>query len=260
MRDFAGGPVLLHYVNYGYQKRGVPFRLVSALRELRSHGSTRVVTVFHELYASGPPWRSAFWLKPFQKRVAQSIARLSDACVMTSETARAQLGRLAPGISISVQPVPSGFGKPVLGRAQIDAKDPHRWIICGGTALVEKSVRSFARIVSHVPEHFSPRELFVLGGTENAEVRRMLSGLRDMKWSYQPGIDAAAASEAISRASFGWLDYFHHPAAPVDALLSRVSSRPFALTGLSRFYRTGPRHLSSGTKVFPASILSIEIR
>ena len=27
--------VILHYVNYGYQKRGVPFRLLSILRKLR---------------------------------------------------------------------------------------------------------------------------------------------------------------------------------------------------------------------------------
>src|SRR6266480_4308751 len=52
--------VLLHYVNYGFQKRGVPFRLLSILRQLRSWHRGRLVTIFHELNASGPPWTSAF--------------------------------------------------------------------------------------------------------------------------------------------------------------------------------------------------------
>jgi hypothetical protein len=46
----------------------------------------------------------------------------------------------------------------------------------------------------------------------------VLKNLRDVKWSYQPQVDALAASETLSRCSLGWLDYFHHPTAPVDAL------------------------------------------
>lgn len=210
--------VLLHYVNYGYQNRGVPFRLAPALRKLRGHGPNRLVTVFHELYASAPPWRSAFWLKPFQRGIAQSIARLSDACVITSGTALAQLRRLAPDVPVSIQPVFSGFGEPVLSPAQIAEKDSRRWVICGGTALLEKSVRSFREILSHVPEAFSPRELFVLGGNDNEKVRAMLNDLRDVKWNYHPQIDEPAASQILSRCSFGWMDYFHRPDAPVDAL------------------------------------------
>src|SRR5207253_579189 len=52
--------VLLHYVNYGFQKRGIPFRLLSILRALRKQHRGKLVTVFHELYASGSPWTSAF--------------------------------------------------------------------------------------------------------------------------------------------------------------------------------------------------------
>src|SRR2546425_8201619 len=44
--------VLLHYVNYGFQKRGVPFRLLSILRALRRQHRNKLVAIFHELYAS----------------------------------------------------------------------------------------------------------------------------------------------------------------------------------------------------------------
>src|SRR5438270_2144823 len=49
---------LLHYVNYGFQKRGIPFRLLSILQKLRRQQRGKFVTIFHELYASGPPWTS----------------------------------------------------------------------------------------------------------------------------------------------------------------------------------------------------------
>src|SRR5437879_828476 len=54
--------VLLHYVGYGYEKRGCPFWLVNGLEAWRkAQSSRRLVTMFHELFASGPPWRSSFW-------------------------------------------------------------------------------------------------------------------------------------------------------------------------------------------------------
>ncbi len=64
--------VLLHYVNYGFQKRGVPFRLLTILQALVEQHRGRMVTIFHELYASGPPWTSAFWLRPLQIRLAKA--------------------------------------------------------------------------------------------------------------------------------------------------------------------------------------------
>src|SRR3954447_6479635 len=50
--------VVLHYANYGYHTRGVPRALVKVAKERRGRIPGRWVTIFHELYASGPPWRS----------------------------------------------------------------------------------------------------------------------------------------------------------------------------------------------------------
>jgi hypothetical protein len=70
-RDYTH--VILHYVNYGYHRRGVPFQLRAFVNELRPQLRGRWVTMFHELYASGPPWKSAFWLRPFQVRIARAM-------------------------------------------------------------------------------------------------------------------------------------------------------------------------------------------
>ena len=47
--------VTIQYSCYGFQKRGIPFHLVNAIKHLRqSHPKLPVLTMFHELAASGP--------------------------------------------------------------------------------------------------------------------------------------------------------------------------------------------------------------
>lgn len=71
--------VLLHYEGYGYAERGCPFWLVGALERWRlASDKRRLVTMFHELYATGPPWTSSFWLSRVQKNLTTRLARLSD--------------------------------------------------------------------------------------------------------------------------------------------------------------------------------------
>jgi hypothetical protein len=103
--------VLLHYANYGYQRRGCPFPLPGALRRWR-RGGGRLVTVFHEVYATGPPWRSSFWTQPFQRRIAAAVARTSDALVTSLDLYVRRIGpAAAPGKTV-VTPVFSTVGEP----------------------------------------------------------------------------------------------------------------------------------------------------
>lgn len=69
--------IYLQYSGYGFAKRGAPLWMVSHLRERRSE-IRRLGVFFHELFASGPPWGSAFWLSPVQRYVAAELAKLSD--------------------------------------------------------------------------------------------------------------------------------------------------------------------------------------
>ena len=210
--------VLLHYVNYGFQKRGVPFRLLSILRALRERHRGRLVTVFHELYASGPPWTSAFWLQPFQKDLAKSVARLSDACIVSSDHTRRELRQMVSDAEIALHPVPSSIGEPALSAEQITSRDPHRWAIFGGTGLVERSLRSLRERRSRIPDSIAPRSLFVLGGVENRTTRAMLVDL-GIEFNYRPNIPAAEASEILGNCSFAFLDYFHRPNVETAVIL-----------------------------------------
>ena len=211
--------IILHYVNYGYQKRGVPFTLLRCLRQLRRSGHGRLLTIFHELYASGSPWQSAFWLRPFQIHIARSISRISDVCIVSSDAMARQLQRLTPNVRVRIHPVFSNFGEPSLLQTQMENRNQHHWVICGGTALVQRSLRSFCAIKKQIPHAFSPDELFVLGGNDNPAVRSLLSGLTETRSNYRPQIVAEEASQILATCSFAWLDYFHRPDVPTDALL-----------------------------------------
>ncbi len=269
--------VILHYVNYGYQKRGVPFALMSILREIRARCRGRFLTIFHELYASGPPWKSAFWLRPFQKQIAKSIAQMSDAAIVSSETMLRELRQLAPEIRASVHPVFSNFGEPTLSVDQLADRDPHRWVICGGTALVERSLRSFCAIVNRIPQLITPRELLVLGGNENRAARALLANLQKLdglkpssserlRTDYRPNISAADASQILCNCSFAWLDYFHRPDVPNDIILKSsvfaalcahgvipVFPHPGSPIEINNGFLPGPFFIDPNTENLPAT-------
>lgn len=86
--------LILHYSNYGYQSRGVPFRLLRGLKELKvSLPSSKLVTIFHEIYAMGWPWQSSFWLSPIQRAMAKQVCGLSDGVI----TSLPRYGRILEG-------------------------------------------------------------------------------------------------------------------------------------------------------------------
>jgi hypothetical protein len=116
--------VLLQFVGYGYQKRGCPAWLARGLRawkkdgkqksDSRLHPERRLLTMFHELYADGPLWSSAFWTSPVQKWIAKSLARISEHC-FTNLTVNARILKHLTARSendFTVLPVFSNVGEP----------------------------------------------------------------------------------------------------------------------------------------------------
>ena len=210
--------VLLHYVNYGFQKRGVPFRLMSILGALRKEHRGRFVTIFHELYASGPPWQSAFWLQPLQVHLAKQVGLLSDNCIVSSEGFLRKLRRLVPAAQIELHPVPSNFGEPSLLPEQIANRDPHHWAVLGGNVLLERSLRSIRRLLPRIPQSIAPRKLSVIGGHQSAIVRSLIGDL-GIESTYRPQVASDDASQILRACAFVWFDYFHRPDVDTSIVL-----------------------------------------
>jgi hypothetical protein len=257
--------ILLHYVNYGYQKRGIPFGLLSILRRIRRQHRRKLVAIFHELYASGPPWRSEFWLRPLQVHLAKSIARLSDECIVSSENFLRELQRLVPSASAHLHPVPSGLEEPLLSREQIADRDQHRWAIVGGTVLAERSLRSFRENLRRIPDSIAPRTLVVVGGHENPATRSLLADL-GIESAYHPEIAASEASEILRTCSFAWFDYFRrhdvefsmilkssaYAAACAHAVISVFPHRGAPIS-IERDRLPGPFFVESNNREVPAA-------
>ena len=117
LQSFRGSAsaVLLHYVGYGYAKRGCPFWMVRGLNEWKhERPGRRLVTIFHELYAFGPPWSSSFWTSPFQKLLARRLAIISDQSVTPMKMYARTLEKLCyrPANRVIATPVFSNVGEP----------------------------------------------------------------------------------------------------------------------------------------------------
>jgi hypothetical protein len=113
-------PIILHYVGTGYARRGCPFWLVDGLAQYQAGSPRELVTMFHETYGSGPPyygadppWISAFWLAPFQKRIASRLVLMSSSCVTSRKHFCSQLKHLIHGYrrDFSIAPVFSNVGE-----------------------------------------------------------------------------------------------------------------------------------------------------
>ncbi len=202
--------VILHYANYGYQRRGLPFGLLQVARQLRRRLPGRWITMFHEIYASGPPWRSAFWTRPFQVKIARDLINLSNSCVVSNDVIKREIERYDPGKNIFVLPVMSNFGEPVS--SELWPKREKRWVICGGTSLIERSLRALGRIHRSIPPEFYPQEIEIVGGTDTAEIRHQLktlgTSMPGVMLHHHPEVTVAQASTLLAPCSFGWLDYF----------------------------------------------------
>jgi hypothetical protein len=76
--------ILIHFSGYGFSTDGAPFPLAEAIERVRATGRFPIGVNFHELFASGMPWRSAFWHKRRQQQVIRRLAKVSDLVVTNS--------------------------------------------------------------------------------------------------------------------------------------------------------------------------------
>ncbi|TCP39295.1 hypothetical protein [Rhodovulum marinum] len=123
--------VIAHFSGYGYARNGLCVWLVEGLnswKDERPQG--RIVTIFHEVYATGPIWRRSFWTSRPQRRIARDLARISDRCFVSSAVGAAQLHKIgAPGVC-EVLPVFSNVGEPAEVAPLFDR--PPQAVVFGG--------------------------------------------------------------------------------------------------------------------------------
>ncbi len=156
--------ILLHYVGYGYAKRGCPFWLVEALTQWKAYyPKSQLITMFHEVAASGPPWTSAFWLSDFQHQLAKRLVLLSDR-IFTSKRSYAELLQsYAPErfTTIPSLPVFSTVGEPQNPSSL--SERTRRLVIFGGRSQRSKVYKDSLKQLCQICRYLNIQQIFDIG-------------------------------------------------------------------------------------------------
>lgn len=196
--------VILHYVGYGYAKRGSPVWLVEALDSWRKKSSQRkLITMFHELYAFGPIWTSQFWTSPLQKFLARKLGNLSDHA-LTSQKNYADIMKQLTNGKHSEMPVLSVFSN--IGEPQVFSPFSSRKkqiVIFGSrgpkTRLYQQSIDSLLSICLK----FNISDIIDIGPSSEL-VDPMLENVKFKKMGILP---AEEISKILSESMFGVVNY-----------------------------------------------------
>lgn len=104
--------VIVHMSGYGYAHRGLCGWLASDIKLLKQQRpDVRVTIIFHELFAFGPPWRSAFWTHLPQRWIVERLARLADRVITNCAMHQARLSPMT-STPILMRPVFSNVCEP----------------------------------------------------------------------------------------------------------------------------------------------------
>ncbi len=129
----SNSKVFLHYVGYGYAKRGCPVWLVEALEQWRKAEEKRnLIIMFHEIYAFGAIWTSQFWTSPLQGNLAARLICLSDQSLTSKQGYAEIISKLSQGKhkTVPALPVFSNVGEPEY-LTPLSAR-PRRLVVFGG--------------------------------------------------------------------------------------------------------------------------------
>ncbi|MBW4488032.1 MAG: glycosyltransferase family 1 protein [Trichocoleus desertorum ATA4-8-CV12] len=196
--------VFLHYVGYGYAKRGCPIWLIEGLENWKAKNpGVRLVTMFHEVYASGPPWTSTFWLSPLQRNLATRLAKLSDRCITSKQLYADLLQELNPKSysEIPVLPVFSTVGEPrqVL---PLPERSP-QLVVFGGRASRMRVYQDSADTLIKVCQSLGIKKILDIGPPTGLN----LSFIKEVAVIERGALPAAEISHILSHSLAGFLNY-----------------------------------------------------
>lgn len=161
--------VLLQLSPYGYERNGCPFWLVRGLRSWvdRDPARRKLVTMFHELYATGAPWTKAFWLSSLQKRAVRGILARTSGAMTNMRRYAQELEEWGgtPYRRVHCLPVPSNVGEPEevlpIGRRV------RRVCVFGTSPGLRPLAKHEALLLRQAVRSWEIEEIAMIGGTPN---------------------------------------------------------------------------------------------
>lgn len=227
---------ILHYAGYGYHPRGVPRWLAEGLA--RTNGA--LWTQFHEVWATGPPWRSSFWLAPLQRRIVGSIgdrsARISTSLDLYARLVRSRLSD--PRREIEIRPVISGIGE--TDKSLPFSRREPRLVLFGGPGVRRRAYAEVSDAIEAAARLLKLTEIWDIGPGDVSPISVGLLPVRRLG-----PLPASEVSAILAASAAGFLSYplgllgksSVFAAYAAHGTLPICAGRPMAAAGAGR---TGP--------------------
>lgn len=214
--------VLLQYSGYGYSRRGAPTWLAAGVRRL----NRPLITMFHELFASGPVTSSGFWLSPVMRWVARRIAQAS-AVVFTNRAASADW----LGCPATVIPVFSNLGE---GDPTATLESRNKWLAV--FPYQAEIVPQYWSELQRFIESVQPEQVVALGRA-TPQIQTALSGAPVTECGLLP---PAEVSHWLRKCRYGFVGYYPQYAGKSGILAA------MAAHGLAVAFSPSDAELSEG--------------
>lgn len=194
--------LLLHFSGYGYEKRGVPVWLLKGLRIFK-HRRPRapILTIFHELYANGWPWRSSFWLSTTQQYIARKILDLSAEVITPTTPYRKQLLQWKNDARVVCAPVFSNVGE--AGAGMPPSRRPATAVVFGLTGADDQIFRLYRAHLERIVSIMKIERIVNIGPREHAQ----LTVFASVPVTSTGVLPSLALSNVLMRARIGFVSY-----------------------------------------------------
>lgn len=196
--------LLINYVGYAYSKHGVPTWLTNVIEEWKGINSDcTIITIFHELYASGWPWQKSFWLMPLQKCIAFRMFKLSDYSIVNTEITYSILHNKDLTKEILFLPVISNINRK---EEIMPFTDRDNALVIFGTSSLRNKIFSNLEVLSSWLKFLNIEKIIEIG----PYAKRQLSTVNGIPIVYRGVLPEIEISSILIRSKYGMLDYPTH--------------------------------------------------
>lgn len=237
--------LIIQYSGYGFNSTGAPSWLPKELALFRNqHPDTRIVTFFHEMYASSPIWTRGFWHSGRQRSVVKELVKVSDHIFTNCLEHQNRLSVIfgVPEVALSTQAVPSNVGEPGLDSlTPANDREPTA-IVFGGMGIRDMVLKGNPAALAAVLKKFSIKRVFEIGPGSSQAAGELLDVVE-----FLGVLEAQEISRRLMKSRYGLISY------PVEFLGKSTVFSAFQSHGLvainmfgNAAYRPDPKLSSEG--------------
>lgn len=194
--------VLLHYGPYAYSRDGKPNAFQEAITDLAS--KTRMLVYFHELYATGKPWRRSFWTNSEQRKSVSNLLAGSIGAFTSNDEYLEKLQNLNQGNRpLTKIPVISNVGEPTAPPPLVNRK--RRMVAFGQAANRGRLYKEHRLTLEKICKKLEVEEWLDVGSGDISAIPKTIG---DVPVHMMGRLDDGPLSSLLANSAFGIVAYW----------------------------------------------------